>query len=204
MKTAGALFGLLLGGVLVACTHDDTQAMYAPSAGQTALGGPASGVTCSLAKLRAVDVRVADIHDGIAITFSGSPSEAYQLREDVRALAAANDKYENAFAACPCEVRDRAVGVTEKMANSGMEEETLGGPTESGSYRAEAKNRRRARELPRAEAATRDTTMGAVLELKATHPSQVEPLREAIRARVGELEENCLNNGGRPAEAPGP
>jgi hypothetical protein len=111
MKTAGALFGLLLGGVLVACTHDDTQAMYAPSAGQTALSGPASGVTCSLAKLRAVDVRVADIHDGIAITFSGSPSEVYQLREDVRALAAANDKYENAFAACPAKFETTRSGL---------------------------------------------------------------------------------------------
>jgi hypothetical protein len=183
--------------------HYNTQAMYAPSPGQTAFSAPASsGVTCSLAKLRAVDVRVADIHDGIAITFSGSPSEVYQLREDVRALAEANDKYENAFAACPCEVRDHSVGVTEKMANSGTDE-TLGGPTDGDWRRAEDTNRRRARELPRAEATTRDTTTGAVLDLKATHPSQVEPLREAIRARVGELEENCLNNGGRPAEAPG-
>jgi hypothetical protein len=176
MKTAGAVLCLLLGGALAACMHDNTQAMYAPSPGQTAFSAPASGVTCSLAKLPAVDVTAADTHEGIAISFSGSPSQAYDLREDVRALAAANDKYENAFAACTCESSDHAVGVTEKMA----------------------------RELPRADAKTKDTPTGAVLELTATHPSQVEPLREAIRARMRELNENCLNNGGRPAQAPGP
>jgi hypothetical protein len=67
-----------------------------------------------MAQLRDIQAFVSDMNDGVAITFTAPYAEVDQLRQNVRAMADAQDMMGNAFAACPCG-QGLGTGVAEAM-----------------------------------------------------------------------------------------
>jgi hypothetical protein len=206
MKTAGSILGILLVAALGACAHESGPGANSPdtagaSAGQYESRGQAGAPSCPLAQLETVDAAVTDIRDGVAIAFSSSPEEAASLRQNVRALADANDKRGNAFIACPCGVSRRALGAAESMASDHPSDpsEMFGGPAETGG--------RPIGEAPSADAKVEDSATGAVLELKAKDNSQVDSLRAFARAHVRAMKRTCMTGGihvpGETSNVPG-
>jgi hypothetical protein len=132
-----------------------------------------------MARLLGVHATVADIRDGVAITFTGPAGELEQLRANVHAMAEANDKKKDAFAACPCAQR-AALGSAEKM------------PAEKGAATALPSTR------PVALLATAkvdETATGAILKLTAKDKADVAALRNTVREDVHTLRKSCLNQG---------
>jgi hypothetical protein len=166
MRTAGSFLGIVLAAALgVACMHN----AQGPTGPEQAYN-PAAG-SCPLASLRGVHAAVADTKDGVAITFIAPEVEVKQLRDNVHAMADANDKKSDPFAACPCGSQ-RAMGTAETM------------PSESGTRTTLVK--------PLADATVDETPTGAVLKLSAKDKSQVDALRTAARENIHAIRKNCL------------
>jgi hypothetical protein len=159
MRIVGLIGSVVITAALVGCAeHNKPGATapigYAPSAGMAA--------ACPLAQLQNLHATVTDIDHGVAITFTGPKSERNQLRDNVHAMADANDKQGNAFAACPCGQANKTTGVTEAMPG------------------------------PAADASVKDISTGAILKLTAKNDSEVDALRSATRDNVSALDKGCL------------
>lgn len=158
MRIAGLIGSVVLTGALVGCAHHNQPGATAPQG--YAPTTPAA--VCPLAQLQGVHATVSNIEHGVAITFTAPKSELDQLRDNVHAMADANDKEGNAFAACPCGQSGTATGVTEAMPR------------------------------PAADSSVKDTDTGAILKLTAKNDDQVQALRSAVREDVKALKESCL------------
>jgi hypothetical protein len=132
---------------------------------------------------------VADIRDGVAITFTGPQGELEQLRDNVQAMADANDKKGDAFAACPCGVSERAMGAAESMPADH-------GSAETGGRQTSVK--------PLADAKVDDIPTGAVLRLKAKDATEAAALRSATRENLRAMRKNCLGRGAGQGESVSP
>lgn len=165
MRIAGSIIGIALAAALGACAHHNVQSAgaQAPQEGAAA--------SCALAQLKGVHASVADIHDGVAITFTGPESGLDQLRDNVKAMADANDKQGDAFAVCPC-AQPTALGSAEPM------------PGEAA-----------ATTIPRAESKVEETSTGAILKLTTKDNSQIAALRAMARKNVHAFKKACLGKG---------
>ena len=159
MRIAGLICSVVLTGALFGCAHENK-----PAASAQQGYGPSSGIAagCPLAQLQNVHATVSDIDHGVAITFTGPRNERDQLRDNVHAMADANDKQGNAFAACPCGQTNPNTGVTEAMPGAA------------------------------ADSNVKDISTGAILKLTAKNDSEVDALRSATRENVKALDKSCL------------
>jgi hypothetical protein len=174
MRTAGLILGVALAAAAVgACAQRNMQGGAAQTGGAAE---PTQG--CPLAQLQGIHATVADIRDGVAITFTGPKGELDQLRDNVHAMAEANDKQGDAFAACPCGVSERAMGRAESM------------PADHGAPETGA--RPSAAQKPLAQAKVDEIPTGAVLRLKAKDATEAGALRAATRENMRALRKNCL------------
>jgi len=179
MRTAGFVTSAVLAAALAACAH---QPARAPAA-QAAI--TPSAVSCPLSRLQGIHVSVADIRDGVAITFTGPASELDQLRDNVHAMADANDKQGDAFAACPC--ARMPLGSAEAMPSTAPEQ-TAARPMVGAQ--------------PLAIANVEDIATGAVLKLAAKDKKETSALRSVVREDVHALHKNCLAQTRGTAESP--
>jgi hypothetical protein len=173
MKTAASIVGIVLATALGACAHHNVQSAGAQGPAQ-AQGNVAS--TCELTQIPGVHASVADIHKGVAITFTGPEKQLDQLRDAVHKMADANDKRGNAFAVCPCSSGAYGQGAAEAMPGTA----TQPGLT-----------------TPAAKSSVDDIPTGAVLELTAKDDKDVQALREIVRQDVRTLRQNCLSQQGQ-------
>jgi hypothetical protein len=165
MRTAGYVLCTLLAAALGACAQ---HAAPAPTAAARAQGAAPS---CPLAQLPGVHATVADIRDGVAITFTAPQGELDQLRNDVHAMADANDSKGDAFAACPCALP--SAGAAEKMPSTSLEQLA----TQSQKIKAQAK--------------VDEIATGAVLKLTTKDHKYTDALRAEVREDVHALRKNC-------------
>lgn len=159
MRIAGLIGSVVLTGALAACAHHPQPGATAPQGYAPSVGLSAG---CPLAQLKDVHATVTDIDHGVAITFTGPKSDRDQLRDNVHAMADANDKQGSAFAACPCGQTNSATGVMEAMPG------------------------------PAADASVKEIMTGAILKLTAKNDSEVGALRAATRDNVKALDKSCL------------
>jgi hypothetical protein len=159
MRIAALIGSVVLTGALAACAQHNQPGATAPQ-GYAPSAGIAAG--CPLAQLKNVHATVSDIDHGAAIIFTAPKSDRDQLRDNVHAMADANDKQGSAFAACPCGQTNAATGVTEAMPG------------------------------PAADASVKDITTGAILKLTAKSDGDVDSLRSAVRDNVKALDKSCL------------
>jgi hypothetical protein len=185
MRTAGLIVGAALAAAVGACAHRNVM-----PGGAAQAGGAAEPQGCPLAQLQGIHATVADIRDGVAITFTGPQGELDQLRDNVQAMAEANDKKGDAFAACPCGVSERAMGAAESMPADHGATETGGRPSTA--------------QKPLAEAKVDDIPTGAVLKLKAKDPAETKALREATRENLRAIRKNCLGRAAGQGEGVSP
>ncbi len=180
MRIAGTILGIACAAALAACAHHNAQSAGAQTGGAQAGGQVAAA--CPLTQIQGVHATVADIPNGVAITFTGSHEQVDQLRKNVHDMADANDKQGDAFAACPCAEGAGALGSAEAM------------PSETGSTAMQAGPTA----LPRADSKVDDIETGAILRLTAKDNTQVSALRSTVRQDVHALKRACLNEqGGR-------
>jgi hypothetical protein len=184
MRTSAAICVLLLASALGACAREGT-------GGQTNTANnnrETQGGACSLAQLKGIDATVADATNGVAITFTSSKGDTNleQLRENVSAMATANDEQGDAFAACPCAERAHRMGSTEAMPGGS---EIVGYAREGTAY-----DRATARPIA-ADASVDKFATGAVLTLSAKDSSQAGALRSEVRQNVHALRQQCINEG---------
>jgi hypothetical protein len=109
MSTVVTIFGAALAPALVACAHSVEQPMTA----QARLNA------CPLAHLSGVKAAVTDTPDGATILFTAQPNEQDQLTASVQAMADANRKQGNPFAACPCATPGPGVALMQAQAMPG-------------------------------------------------------------------------------------
>ncbi|HEY6462267.1 MAG TPA: hypothetical protein VIY73_19000, partial [Polyangiaceae bacterium] len=120
MRTSGCIAGLAIMALLGACAHENTQtARYGQNQSAQASVSQSNRTAsnaeaCPMAQLRDIQAFVSDMNDGVAITFTAPYAEVDQLRQNVRAMADAQDMMGNAFAACPCG-QGLGTGVAEAM-----------------------------------------------------------------------------------------
>jgi hypothetical protein len=129
-----------------------------------------------MAALPGVHALVADIRDGVAITFTAPEGELDQLRNDVHAMADANDAQGGAFAACPC--AEAPPGAAEKMPTTALEQAA----TQPLRVKAVAK--------------VDEIATGAVLKLTAKDHKDINALRAEVRDDLHAFKKNCA---ARPA-----
>jgi acylphosphatase len=184
MKLNSSILALALGGLIAAaCSHDNAQNQPGATAAQPGSEMSARGgaTQCPLAQLRGVHASVANIDDGVAITFTGPQDELDQLRNNVHAMADANDKQGDAFASCPCagsNTGGQVYGSAESMPND------QAGASGSTSMQGSA--------VP-SDAKVEDITTGAILKLTSKDKSQTQALRDFAHREVRDLKQNCLN-----------
>lgn len=183
MRVAGPTLGIVLAAALGACAHHNTAqgGAQAPEEGQASAPG-ATG--CPLAQLQGIHAAVTDTAEGVAITFVAPKGEVDALRDNVHAMADANDKRGDAFAACACAAPRGALGAAESMPEQG----------------AAAQPGHATAEKPLADSKVQETPTGAVLKLSAKDRTQVGALRSAARETVRELRKNCF--GSAPSASP--
>ncbi len=174
MRTAGYFLGAVLAAAVGACAHHNVQ-----GGGAQAAQGPGAATACPLAQLQGVHATVADIRDGVAITFTGPAGALDQLRDNVHAMADANDKQGDAFSACPCAQRV-PLGSAESMPSSEA-------PTGTSNPGSQGMNVR-----PLANAKVDEIATGAVLKLTAKDTRDLNALRAAVRDDVRALKKNCM------------
>jgi hypothetical protein len=167
MRTAGYVLCTLLAAAVGACAH------RAPGPAETAQAKAAAPApACPLTKLVGVRATVADIRDGVAITFTAPEGELDQLRNNVHAMADAEEKQHDAFASCPC--AEHAAGAAEKMPMSPVEQAA----TQPQKVKADAK--------------VDEISTGAVLKLTAKDHKDINALRAEVREDLRGLKKNCL------------
>jgi hypothetical protein len=174
MRTAGTIFGVALAALMGGCAHETAQA---PGVQAQAQGTVTS---CPLAQLRGVHATVADIQDGVAITFTAPQSEVDALKQDIHAMADANDKMGDAFAFCPCAETGPAPGAAEAM------------PSEPGATPGERSIQGAPRAMPPASAKVEEISTGAILRLNAKDSSQIGALRSTVRQNMHTLRRACF------------
>jgi len=113
MRVAGLIGSFALTGALVACAHHETTGATAPQGYSPVSAMRAAAASCPLAKLQGVHATLSDTRKGVAITFTAPASDVDKLRDNVHAMADANDKQGNAFASCPCGAPVPALGAAE-------------------------------------------------------------------------------------------
>jgi hypothetical protein len=187
MRTVGSILGIALAAALGACARHNVQTA-APATAQAA-----GAAACPLAQLRGVHATLADIKDGVAITFTAPQSEIKQLRDNVQAMADANDKQGDAFAVCPC-AQPGAVGAAEAMPGEPRErgQTAMQGPGGAAG----------AISTPPADSKVEDISTGAVLRLTAKDTSQTAALRSVARQNVHAFKRSCLGHTGPEGAAP--
>ncbi|HEY3821635.1 MAG TPA: hypothetical protein VGL81_30925 [Polyangiaceae bacterium] len=193
MRTASGILGVGLTVVLAGCGMHERQCpaqgpSSPPSAAYARAATPPGQSWCPLAQLQGVDAIVADMSDGVAVTFRAPAAEVAQLRQNVRVMAAANDTAGDAFVACAC-ANGNGMGVTEAMPANG------GGATERSIPGAGASPS----PMPRSMVADTETPTGAVLELRPSDPAQLLALRTAVKEHIHALRRGCL--GGKNEES---
>ncbi|HEY1696023.1 MAG TPA: hypothetical protein VGG39_27840 [Polyangiaceae bacterium] len=224
MRTSACIAGFAIVALLGACSHQNTQtARYGQNEGAQATAASSNRLAsnveaCPMAQLRDIQAFVSDMNDGVAITFTAPYAEVDQLRQNVRAMADAQDMMGNAFAACPCG-QGLGTGVAEAMPsdmNSGSGAFSSGPGTGAGTGTGTgmAENRtsgtyganqytspttlgpgpaaRAIIAIPPSKATVDEIPSGAVLELRGNDQSQLLILRTAIKAHVHALRSGCL------------
>jgi hypothetical protein len=181
MRTAGSILGIVLAAALGACAHHNAQNAGAqnPSQGGTTAQGTAA--TCPLAQLHGINATVTDIHEGVAVTFTGPKDQLDQLRDNVKAMGDANDKQGDAFAACPCGVE-----------RGGAAEAQGAKPYQTGQTSMQGVTR-----MVPADSKVDEIPTGAVLKLTAKNKGDVGKLRQDVRRDVQALRAGCLMQGGQ-------
>jgi hypothetical protein len=178
MRTAGYVLCTLLAAAAGACAH------AAPAPTQAGAQAKAATPSCPLTKLPGVRATVADIRDGVAITFTAPEGELDQLRNNIHAMADANDSKHDAFAECPCAAPPSA-GAAEKMPSPAYEQLA----TQPQRIKAEAK--------------VDEIATGAVLKLTAKDHKDINALRAEVREDLHALKNNCLARPSGVAEPQG-
>jgi hypothetical protein len=161
MRIAGLIGSIVLAGALGACAEHE-QGATAPQGYTAASGVAAARTVCPLAKLTGVHATVSEIDKGVAITITEPKHDIDTIRDNVHAMADANDKQGNAFAACPCGATNAAAGATEAMPR------------------------------PAADASVKNIETGAILKLTAKKDSDIDALRSFTHDDVMALKRSCL------------
>jgi hypothetical protein len=210
MRTAGRIIGFWLVVSVAGCAGEQAQGPQALSAAPPTIASTSSQ-SCPLASLHGVDEIVADMNDGVAITFAAPATDVDRLRQAVRAMADASDRVGDAFVACACPA-GYGGGMAERMPPSSPapDPRSIGDSTAGGTYGPAAPAEQEATPtappaqpgpvpLPRSTAAVAQTQTGAVLELRPTDPTQLLALRVAVKEHIHALRRGCL--GGGPDES---
>jgi hypothetical protein len=181
MRTAGTILGLALAALLGACAHETARTAGVPAQ------APGTVTSCPLAQLHGVHATVADIREGVAITFTAPQSELDALKQDVHAMADANDKLGDAFATCPCAEAGAAAGSAEAM------------PGETGATGGQPSMQGATRGMPPASSKVEEISTGAILRLTAKDNSQIGALRSTVRQNMHMLRRACFTPQGETA-----
>jgi hypothetical protein len=204
MRTAGSIFGVLLAASLGACAQHNAQnagaqgpyQAQAPMQGQGQAQMPApAATTCPMAQLPGVRATVAEISDGVAITFTGPQSALDQLRPNVQAMADANDKQGDPFAACSCP-QTLGGGSAEPMPGDQNSPSGMPGPGSYGGTGRPMNHGSAMSQIPPSAAKVDQIPTGAVLELKSKDRTQIQALRTAVMQNVHALKQGCLGQSG--------
>jgi acylphosphatase len=165
MKNAGPILGIVLVLAVGACVHT-----FEPS---TASIGRSTRVapTCPLAQLHNLDGSVTNTPDGVAITFTGPHDDLDQIRSNVRAMQAANNRMGDAFRACPCG-RAPSAGAAEAQGGRTAMQPTPRRPIA-------------------AVATVQEIPTGAVLRLTAKNRGEIGFLRSEARENVQGILTTC-------------
>jgi len=195
MKIATSIVAIALTAAAVGCAKNEPQAQgaqYAPSGAQ----GQPYAANCPLSQLTDVHASVADVHDGVAITFTVPESELSYLRDDVKAMKDANDDRGDAFAACPCAAAGmtQPYGSTENMpsgnqSSNGPNASTSG---QSGQTAMQPGQTGMTGMRVAAKASVDDIPTGSVLKLTTKDSSQVQMLRDQAHSEVQALRHSCF------------
>jgi hypothetical protein len=150
MKTLVVFGTVALIAAICACGSQTTQ-VAAPQAAAVP-APPVAG--CPFARLRNVEVSVANTRGGVAVKFKAPANEVDAVRQSAVAMAEARAP----FAACPCAATSEEVSHAASVAYAALEESSASGVEE--------------------------TPDGAVLWFVARDTSTIVPLRDAVRANV--------------------
>jgi hypothetical protein len=174
MKNVGPVLGIVLAAALGACAESNAPGAVAQNA-----AGAAGARTCSLAQLHNLSGTVVDTPQGVAITFTGPHDDLDQIRENVHAMADANDKQGDAFASCPCG-RAPTAGAAEAQGANPYQDQ--GGRTSM---------QPTPRTAVAADASVDNIATGAVLKLKAKDKGQIGALRNDARRTLHAILTEC-------------
>lgn len=151
-----------------------------------------SSLDCPLAQPVAVDASVTDVDNGVAISFSGPVTAVDLIRANVHTMKYANGSQGNPFSVCPCANDAPQYGLPGPLVGStgsaGQVASESGGPRDGTGGDG--------RTAPPAGAVSADASMdetplGARLVLKPKDPTQLQALRDAVRAHVGAMQTSC-------------
>jgi len=182
MRTAGSILGIVLAAALGACAHHQAQNVGAQNPSQGGVTAQGTAATCPLAQLHGISATVADIHDGVAVTFTGPQDELDRLRNNVHAMGDANDKQGDAFAACPCGAERGGAAMAQGAT-----------PYKGGQTSMQAAPEK----MVPADSKVDEIPTGAVLKLTAKNKGDVAKLRRDVRKDVQAVRTGCLMQGGQ-------
>jgi hypothetical protein len=183
---------MVLASAVGACSHQGAQ-NAAPSAVQQFYSA-APG--CPVNRFNGVSATVEDIHDGLAVSFTGPQTEVNTLRQNVYRMDEAASQGQDPFAACPCANGSAQYGSTEAMpmpTTAPAPTLTAGGDRGGHQEFGGPPSVRKAPGAPvPADSSVVEIPAGAVLKLKAKQNGRVEELRRRVIAQVVALQDGCL------------
>jgi len=179
MKITGSVAAAVLTSAIGACSHEGPQ-NASPNGAQELTG---VALRCPVNRFNGVSATVEDIHDGVAISFTGPQPEVSKLRQNVHRMDEATTQGEDPFAVCPCADRSAQFGSTEAMPVEGSGRPDFG--TTLPVWKPQSAP------IP-TDSSVDEIPAGAVLKLKAKQNGRVEELRRRILAQVVAIQDGCL------------
>jgi hypothetical protein len=157
-----------------------------------------------MTQLRGIHATVADIQNGVAITFTGPEGELDQLRQAVRTMAASNDQQGDAFAVCPCSENNATTGQAEAMPRESGSSRGGSNPSAGGAGQTAMQGSSPyIGSMPLSRAKVDEIPTGAILRLTASDVMQTNLLRTTVRQDMRALKQGCMGHAEGQGEGKG-
>jgi hypothetical protein len=190
MKTAHLVAVALIAGA-AGCSHESTQA---PVRTQAQVENASMG--CPVSQPVRIDAAVSDTPQSVSITFMGPPRSVDRLRANVHAMQDANSSDGTPFAVCPC-ASEAAMSSANPAPDTEASDEARTGVTNGWTQGSEPYSygvtSMQGTGFVRSSSAVDDTPTGATLTLTPKDQSQLEMLRDQVRAEVRAMQTACVN-----------
>jgi len=149
-----------------------------------------SSLDCPFSQPIPVDASVMDIEDGVVISFSGPASAVDLIRANVHTMKYVNGSQGNPFSVCACANDAPQYGLA-IPAYANAVAEPLGGESHPPQSLGAGARSTQPWSPVAADASIDETPLGALLVLRPKDPSQLQSLRDAVRANVGAMQTAC-------------